>query len=204
MAAPEKNLRCLIRDCGSRIKRKRSALTFRDKLLDTYSEDEIDAGQICKSCYDRLNDRNVGAAAHLGNDDEILVSQLEDRFGGMSDEHRERVAAVAGKLLNPKLRRFAEEQKFLTRSTETLATSTTSHLWETCPLQIRRLIDAITVGAADEAMKVRAVEALCQLVHKNFISPFAFKQATVINSLTNSRTTRDITASALPCGGRDS
>lgn len=64
-------------------------------------------------------------------------------------------------------------------------------------------MEAIATDAPNR-LKSRALESLCQLVHKNFICPFSFKQATLISLLTRSKTSRQIIASCLPAGGKDS
>lgn len=209
---------CIIDTCNARVVKKRRAagIAYQIKCTygDHYSDHEIENGVVCGKCYKALRDGRQQDEATAQNEDEhatpnheiseeTSVEYLENNLADISEAGKLRIIRLAAKIMSPRLRSFAESQRAESRSVESLAALTCGTFFASCPPSIAAFVNAIASHSADR-FKVRAVEGLSQLVHKNFVSPFAFKQSTLITTLTQSKTVREIIASCLPAGGTDS
>ena len=205
---------CSISECGNRLKtkncrtdparsRKRVATQDIAELICTYTNDRVSQGDpLCQKCemkYLRMKAEPPNIEYGV-MEEESCVKYLMENYEGFTRANKIKVMKTIGKSLHNKVRKFAESHRHIDKSANTLAKYENFKYLESVPDELKMLVEAISSDNSEPKHKVRAVEAICQMQHKNFYSKLAFMQSAVIASLTNSKTSLQIMSSCLPSG----
>lgn len=197
--------RCLMETCKNRSIKRRRASTVSEEIKQSYGSKYTDAsiqdGLVCNRCYTALKKGKVAEPETIISIDETkCVEYLLKNFGQFSDGSKGAVIDTIGNHCLAELRQFSESCRNEIRTVNSLASFDGNAYLQSSPGVVHRLIESMSTHKTETKMKVRALESLCQLSHRNFISPFSFKQATLISSMTNSKTSRLVLNACLPAG----
>ena len=133
-------------------------------------------------------------------DEDKCVDYLVLNFENFSRDNKRKVLNTIGETVIPLFRQLANDERFEDKTAKALALFTKKSFLDRVPDEIRDLMAALSVTDTGDKELVRALEAICQMVHRNFVSRFSFAQSAIIGSLTTSKAALDIISASLPSG----